>query len=57
MNNVTLAEIIRTSDIERKFDHLKIDCRAKDQYYQTESFSQRLSNAMKSVKQNLEKYH
>ncbi len=47
-----LDESIRSKIIQsdENFEHLKIECRAKDKRHQHEAFSEQLFNIMKSVK-------
>ncbi len=46
------TKIIGSNNPDENFDHLKIECRAKDKRNQHEGFGDDLFNIMKSVKIN-----
>jgi len=50
LDDKTRAKIIHPNILDENFDHLKIECRAKDKHNQHEGFSDQLFNIMKSVK-------
>lgn len=50
LNDKTRAKIVQSNHHGNNFEHLKIECRARDRQYQHEGFGKELFNAMKSVK-------
>jgi hypothetical protein len=51
LDDKTRAKIIHPNNLDDNFDHLKIECRAKDKHNQHEEFGDQLFNIMKSVKE------
>ncbi|CAF3435085.1 unnamed protein product [Rotaria socialis] len=49
LDEPTRAEILHASDNEDNFDHLKIECRAKDKNHPHEAFGENLFNIMKTI--------
>ncbi len=50
LDDKTRAKIVDPNNPDENFDHLKIECRAKDKHNQHEGFGDQLINIMKSVK-------
>jgi len=50
LDDRTRAKIAHPNSPDANFDHLKIECRAKDKQHHHEAFSEQLFNIMKSVK-------
>lgn len=49
LNDKVRARIVQSNNHDENFEHLKIECRARDRQYQHEGFGEELFNAMKSI--------
>lgn len=49
LDEVARAEVVHAGEDDDNFDHLKIECRAKDKNHPHEAFGESLFNIMKAV--------
>jgi hypothetical protein len=50
LDEITRSKIVHPNATDENFDHLKIECRARDKQEQHVPFGEQLFNIMKSVK-------
>lgn len=53
LDDTTREKILHANDTDENYDHLRIECRAKDRPLPHQSFGERLFQTMKSVSESV----